>query len=393
MGVVAAIVGLAVLILVHEAGHFVVARAVGMRPRKFYLGFGPPLVKTTRNGVEYGIAAFPLGGYVKIPGMQRPAAGDLRKSLRPAEQEAVSEPLDELDAALERDDDDAARAQLPRLQAELGKHRALEELDGSLAPEAYWRQTTWKRIAVIAAGPATNIVFAIVLFATIFMLGSFRATRTVEQVLAGRPAAAAGLKGGDEILVVAGHPVQPDDISRRINATAGKPFTIVVLRDGRRVVIGPLRARLDAGSYRVGFQIRGAPGPGESPPAAIWRSIRVVGTVTADTTRALVGLSQGEGTKNVSSAVGIVRVTSDAYRQSAQDFLAVVGLVSLALALLNLLPVLPLDGGHIVMAVLERIRGRSFSQLAYLRYSAVGLTLFAFLLYLGLRNDLFSGGS
>ena len=94
-----------------------------------------------------------------------------------------------------------------------------------------------------------------------------------------------------------------------------------------------------------------------------------------------------------SSAVGIVQVTSDAYRESLRDFLAVVGLVSLALALLNLLPVLPLDGGHIVMALLERVRGRAFSQLAYLRYSAVGLTLFALLLYLGLRNDLFSGGS
>src|SRR5579872_6897160 len=81
-----AILALAALVLVHEAGHFVVARAVGMRPRKFYLGFGPPLVKTTRGGVEYGIAAVPLGGYVKIPGMHRPAPGDLRKSLPPAEQ-------------------------------------------------------------------------------------------------------------------------------------------------------------------------------------------------------------------------------------------------------------------------------------------------------------------
>ena len=80
-----AIVGLAVLILVHEAGHFVVARAVGMTPRKFYLGFGPPLVKRMRNGVEYGIAALPLGGYVKIPGMHRPAPGDLRKTLPAAQ--------------------------------------------------------------------------------------------------------------------------------------------------------------------------------------------------------------------------------------------------------------------------------------------------------------------
>ena len=115
--------------------------------------------------------------------------------------------------------------------------------------------------------------------------------------------------------------------------------------------------------------------------------------VVGDSISAGYGLAKGEGTEDVSSVVGIVDVTSDAYRQSLQDFLAVVGLVSLALALLNMLPVLPLDGGHIVMAILERIRGRSFSQLAYLRYSAVGLTLFAFLLYLGLRNDLFPGGS
>ena len=90
VGITAAILGLAVLILVHEAGPLLRRPRVGMRPRKFYLGFGPPLVKTTRNGVEYGIAAFPLGGYVKIPGMYRPAAGDLRKSLRDEEQEAVA---------------------------------------------------------------------------------------------------------------------------------------------------------------------------------------------------------------------------------------------------------------------------------------------------------------
>jgi regulator of sigma E protease len=349
-------------------------------------------VKTTRNGVEYGIAAFPLGGYVKIPGMQKAAPGDLRKSLRPEDQQTLEEPLDALDAALESGDDETARAQLPDLEAHLGKHRMLQELDGSLAPDAYWRQTTWRRVAVIAAGPATNIVFAVAIFAVLFMLGTTKATRTVDHVIDGRPAAAAGLKGGDEILAVAGHLVTPDQISRRINATKGKSFTIVVRRNGKRVVVGPLKAKLDTGVYRVGFQIAGAPGPGDSPPRAVWNSVRLVGQVTNDTTRALLGLAAGRGTENVSSAVGIVNATSDAYKQSLKDFLAVIGLVSLALALLNLLPVLPLDGGHIVMAVLERIRGRTFSQLAYLRYSAVGLTLFALLLYLGLRNDIFSSG-
>ena len=84
MSILIAILGLAVLILLHEAGHFFVARAVGMRPRRFYLGFPPALVKVVRNGIEYGIGAIPLGGYVKIPGMHRPAASDLDVQLAPA---------------------------------------------------------------------------------------------------------------------------------------------------------------------------------------------------------------------------------------------------------------------------------------------------------------------
>ena len=115
--------------------------------------------------------------------------------------------------------------------------------------------------------------------------------------------------------------------------------------------------------------------------------------ITTGTIGGIASLFHGRGTHQISSTVGIVRDTAAAYRVSAQDFLFLVGEVSLALALLNLLPILPLDGGHIVMSVLEHVRGRAFSQLAYLRYSAVGVALFMFLLYLGLRNDLFSGGS
>ena len=120
MSVAIAIFGLAVLILIHEAGHFFAARAVGMRPRKFYIGFPPALVKTTRGGVEYGIGAIPLGGYVKIPGMHRAAPGDLRASLKPEDQEALAPELDRLDAALESGDDEAARGLLPALEARLG---------------------------------------------------------------------------------------------------------------------------------------------------------------------------------------------------------------------------------------------------------------------------------
>jgi RIP metalloprotease RseP len=95
------IVGLLFLILIHEAGHFFVALAVGVKPRKFYIGFPPAIVKTVRNGIEYGIGAIPLGGYVRIPGMHRPAAKDVQVNFAPALREAseLQAPL----AAVERD--------------------------------------------------------------------------------------------------------------------------------------------------------------------------------------------------------------------------------------------------------------------------------------------------
>ena len=388
-----AILALAFLVLVHEAGHFVVARAVGMRPRKFYLGFGPPLVKTVRGGVEYGIAALPLGGYVKIPGMHRPAAGDLAKSLTEEERAPVADDVAALDEAVGRGDFARARELYARLEPALRGNRFFQELEGGLAEDAYWRQRAWKRVVVIAAGPATNVLTAVVLFVVLFMLGTTVASRTVESVLPGHPAASAGLMPGDEILRVAGAPVTPDTIATHINATHGKPFTLVVSRGGRTLALGPLRARLDQGLYRVGFVIKAVSGPGDSFPHAVRSSFSVVGSVTSDTVKSIGGLFRGRGTHNVSSVVGITRATSQAYNQSLQDFIGVVGLISLALGLLNLLPVLPLDGGHIVMSLLEGLRGRAFSQAAYMRYSAVGMTLFVFLLYLGLRNDLGGGHS
>ena len=104
MGLIAAIVGLAVLVMIHEAGHFFAARAVGMTPRKFYIGFGPPIAKRTRGGVEYGIGSIPLGGYVKIPGMNRPSPGDLTATLHTRGARAARAELARLDDAIERED-------------------------------------------------------------------------------------------------------------------------------------------------------------------------------------------------------------------------------------------------------------------------------------------------
>src|SRR3954462_3857766 len=128
MGLVAAILGLAVLVMIHEAGHFVAARAVGMTPRKFYLGFGPPIVKTVRSGVEYGIGSIPLGGYVKIPGMNRPSPGDLAATLRPEDRERHRAELARLDDAIEREDYGEAHVHLTELKPDLGETRMWQEL-------------------------------------------------------------------------------------------------------------------------------------------------------------------------------------------------------------------------------------------------------------------------
>jgi len=391
MSIAIAIIGLALLVLIHEAGHFFAARAVGMTPRKFYLGFGPPIARTRRGGVEYGIGSIPLGGYVKIPGMNRPSPGGLSATLTEAEQTEHRAELARLDAAIEVGDDDDARAALEELRPSFGSSAAWQELDGQLAPDAYWRQDTWRRLVAIGAGPAVNLLFAIVLFTCLFMIATTRDTRIVGRVVPHTPAAAAGIQKGDEVVSVAGARVPLKQIPAHIRATAGRPFTLVVDRHGRLVPI-TLRARMNQGAYRIGIAFESRTGAGESPPAALRDALGLTWGVTSDTVTGIGHLFAGRDTNQVSSSVGIVRVSAAAWREGLRDFLLVLGFVSLALGLLNLLPVLPLDGGHIVIALVEKLRGHTFKQSVYLRYTVVGLALFGVLMYFGLRNDLFGGG-
>jgi regulator of sigma E protease len=391
MGIAAAIIGLALLVMIHEAGHFFAARAVGMTPRKFYLGFGPAIAKTTRGGVEYGIGSIPLGGYVKIPGMNRPSPGDLAKLLPPQQAEAHATESQAIDDAVAAGDYDRAHALLLELRPVLGETRAWQELEGSLARDAYWRAATWRRLTAIFAGPAVNLVFALVLFTALFLVSVTRETNLIGKVSPGTPAAAAHVQVGDRVLVVAGQKVAPKDIPAHIRATAGKPFTLVVERHGRRVSV-PLHAQEIQGAYRIGIAIEAREGPGESLPAAARDATKLTWSITADTVRGLGHLATGRDTSQVSSSYGIVKASAAAWRAGLRTFFFVLGLISLALGLLNLVPVLPLDGGHIVMALVEKVRGRTFPQAVYIRYSVVGLTLFAVLMYFGLRNDIFGPG-
>ncbi len=392
MSVFIGILGLAFLVLVHELGHFLTARAVGMRPRRFYIGFPPALAKTERNGIEYGIGVIPLGGYVKIPGMHRVSEADAElyfgRTVRQAPE--LVGPTQRLKRALAREDEESARAAVRELEQAAGPdppeglERGIQEVVDGLSPEAYWRQRTWKRVAVILAGPATNLVFAVILFACLFLVGGGKATTTVGQVLDGRPAASVGMQPGDRVVAINGVRVTPSEISERISGSRGRPITLVVRRDGRQVRLGPVRPQVIDGAYRLGFVLRGEHlGVGESA----WQSVKLTGIVTREIGKSLFRLVHGEGRKDISSPVGIVQGSSDALNQGLQNYLWVLGLISLSLALMNMLPLLPLDGGHIAFSLVEGVRGRAVAREVYERVSVVGIVLVVLLFFIGISND------
>ena len=398
MTILLSIIGLGVIIFIHELGHFLVSLGLGMRPRRFYIGFPPAIWKTNRKGIEYGVGAIPLGGFVKIPGMHRPAPVDVDMGIGrvAADVPALASPTQRLRASLAAGDHDTARDSVHVLRglvaeeeleqrAEAAATKSLDDLDDALGPNAYWRAATWKRVAAIAAGPAANVVLAIVIFTILFMTSAGKATTTVDHVAGNSPAAAAGLRAGDRLESINGTPVAANKISSIISGSDGQPLTVVVVRDGERVSLPPTRPRVLDGTYRLGFVLAGE---GLSFGSATRESVVLTGEVTREIGKSLGRLVQGEGSKDVSSPVGIVQGSSDAAKEGAQSFFFVLGLISLSVALLNLLPFLPLDGGHIVFAIAEGIRGRAVRREIYERVSVFGIALVVLLFFAGLTNDI-----
>jgi regulator of sigma E protease len=397
-------VGLVFLILIHEAGHFLVALAVRMRPRRFYIFFPPALVKRVHNGIEYGIGAIPLGGYVKIPGMHRPAGRDLEAHFDRALDEApwLARDVEPLKEDLEAEQLEQARSRIPDLRAALERaelseparrsaDRGLTDVDDALSNDAYWRAPAWKRVAVIVAGPGTNLVFAIALLTVVFMLGVPTDVRPVVAKVEDDTPAEGVLQEGDRILAINGRAVSARGISQRIRASGGKPIRLTVVRDGERTTLRVVPVKTEVPGepepvYRVGFALE--PIYTSFPPH---ESARLAAEQTWFVTKAIfeaVGrLVTGEGRDEIASPVGIVQASGEALETGVRDYLGVLALISLSLALLNMLPLLPLDGGHITFSLAEAVRGRAIPREAYERVSAIGIALVLLLFFIGLSND------
>jgi regulator of sigma E protease len=396
-------VGLLLLVFLHELGHFLVALAVGNRPRGFYVGFGPMLASFKRNGIEYGLRIIPAGGYVRLPGMHRPAARDIEAFMGQAlrEDPSLAPLVQRIRRALETEDFATARAAYPELQAAVeaaelssaarrSAKRALRDIEEGTSSDAYWRQRTWKRIAVIFAGPAMNILVAFVIFVIVYSTGapSNLASTKVAVVERNTPAAAAGLQVGDRLIAVNGHKATTfDAVSKLIRSSHGRPITVTVDRGGHVLTLGPRSTKKVSGRWIFGFipsaQLVSYP-LGTSTRLAVDDCWHVV----TGTVKAFGALFHAKERGQLTSTVGIVRISAQALRVDFNYYLQIVGFVSMSLALLNLLPFLPLDGGHILFSLIEGVRRRALAREVYERVSVVGFALIILIWIIALSNDL-----
>ena len=342
-----AFAGFSALIILHEFGHFAVAKAVGMRVERFSLFFPPLLLRKKRGETEYAIGAIPLGGYVKISGMNPD-----------------------------------------------------EDLPQEVRDRAYHAQPVWKRIAVIAAGPAMNLIVAfLLLFIFFWQIGPQEATSTVGTLERGFPAASV-LEPGDRLVSVDGRQGGPAVLSRAVashrcqgrptdGCRAATPVDLVIERDGQRRNLEIRPVYDDAvDRTRLGFSFA----PGDRQPFAFGESLDITADqfwfITKATASLPARLLDKEKREEISGVVGSYEVTRQTILNDVAEVIGILAIISLSLAIVNLFPFLPLDGGHIFWAIVEKIRRRPVSLATMERAGVIGFALVIGLFLIGLSNDI-----
>ncbi|NLM40808.1 MAG: RIP metalloprotease RseP [Firmicutes bacterium] len=332
---VAFVVIFGTIVLVHELGHFLAAKAAGIRVYEFAIGFGPALVSTTRKGTKYSLRIVPLGGFVKMAGMDEP-----------------------VDYHEDVPDDD---------------------------PESFQSKSLPWRLGTIAAGPFMNFVLAIALFVLYFMLVSV--PPMVTTVEPNSPAHRAGLLPGDLFISVDGQPVaEADEVVRLIQGAAEREMEIVVRRQGSLVT---LTAVPDAanGQGWLGVAISEA-----KPRYPFLTSVRAGAVQTWRLTTQLIGeigrMISGRQPVEISGPIGIVQIVGETARHGVPQLLILAVILNVNLGLLNLLPVPVLDGGWLLILVLEAVRGKPLRPETRGIAQFVGLALLIALMLFATFKDL-----
>jgi regulator of sigma E protease len=342
--IVLAILALGVLIIVHEGGHFLIARLSGMRVDRFSIGFGPKLFSFKRGETVYQIAAIPLGGFVQIAG------------LNPGEE------------GMAADD-----------------------------PRAYPNRPVWQRLATIFAGPATNYVFAALLLLGMFLVwGVPTGAPIIGNVVDKSPAAAAGFHKGDEILKVGGALTREvEEVRPLIDASGGKPLDVDILREGKPLTIHvtPEKDGDNANKFRIGVVL---------DSKEVWAQVSTGARVKramvwpfAYSSYVLRMMFTG-GVKQIwqegSGPPGIIKEIKKRIEQGPRPAFLLIAMLSIYLGLFNLLPLPGLDGGRLVFLGWEAISRRRVNQRVEAAVHMVGvLMLLALILVISIKNDFHIG--
>ena len=353
---------LTVVVFVHEMGHYLVGRWCGIGVKAFSIGFGPELVGfNDRHGTRWKLSAVPLGGYVKF-------VGDMNATSQPDEE-------------------------------------GMEALTEQEQRVAFHTQPIWKRAATVFAGPLFNFILAIAVFTVMFSVyGRYVADPVVAEVREGSPAAMAGFAPGDVFATVDGRPVETfADVQRYVSGRAGDRIVFGMRRDGKEIelVATPeLSEQLDAigNTVRIGVigvvntQAVGKPRVIElSPTQALGAAVTETGHVIARTGQFLKRFVVGREDKcQLGGPVKIAEMSGRAASLGFEWLVQLVALLSIGIGILNLLPIPPLDGGHLMFYGFEAALGKPVSERVMDGVYRVGLLLVLGFMAFVFWNDLFA---
>lgn len=335
---------LSILILVHEFGHFLVAKRTGVKVERFSLGFGSKILGFKRGDTEYWISAIPLGGYVKMAG-ENPE----------------------------------------------------EELTG--AKWEFLSKSVSKRTLIVTAGPLLNYILAFIIFILIFLTGNPQLTTTIGGLMEGYPAEVGGLKVGDRIVALDGRPVRYwDQILGPIHERVEGSATLKISRDGEEFDV-TLRPRVREAENIFGQKVKiGMVGiaPSDEVVYVKYNPLDAIGLgaerVWGLTRLSLMGIwrivtGAMSFRESVSGPLGIFAVTSQAAKLGFVYLFQLMGVLSVCLAIFNLLPIPVLDGGHVLFLVIEKIRGRPLNLKVYQGLVHAGMIFLIALMVFVFYND------
>jgi len=341
---------LGVLIFVHECGHFIVAKRIGVKVLKFSLGFGPKIIGRKIGDTEYVLSLLPLGGYVKPLG------------------ETPDEPV------------------------------AAEERRFSLT-----HQSVPRRFAVLVAGSLFNILFAFLIFVCTYAVGVPALTPRVGGIIEGSPAQQAGLQQGDVVVAINGTPIELwDDLSAMVEKSGGNPLTLTIKRNGQSVTctIRPqaTESRNVFGetvrTYKIGIVNAGTPDAQiikrYHPATAIWKGAQDTVKWSVLTLKGFWVLVKSpiERRNEIGGPILIGKLAGDFAQAGMLSFFMLMAMISVNLGVLNLLPIPILDGGHILFLLIEMIKGSPVSIRKMEIAQQIGLALLLTVMALVFYNDI-----